>query len=458
MTLPALIQKIEELRQEFAGYQPLPQEVQEKLNKKFRLEFNYNSNHIEGNTLTYGETELYLIFEKTTGNHDSREYEEMKGSDVALKMVQEYATDKERTLTEEFIKNLNKIILVRPYWANAITPDGQPTRREISIGDYKKHHNSVKLQSGEMFHYAKPEETPMKMGELIAWYREELEKSELHPIALAALLHYKFVLIHPFDDGNGRISRLLMNYVLYSNGLPPVIIKSANKKDYLFALNQADTGNINAFVEYVASQMLWSLEMSIKAAKGESVEEQDDLEKEISVWKKELQGKNPHDVIPKSEAIINAIYYEQLRPFVELLESKIFIFQELFNEYSLTAAMNNKYEFNMEGKSYIDSYFTGPYGNFANANIPTQNIDSIEFRLFLNGFKKDARNPFGLDVSIKIIFYTYNYEITFRSASMNFALVKAYNQFFNKEDQEKIAKEIQEGIYNYIKSRTERPS
>ena len=72
-----LLKHIESLQKTFAGLQPLSPENQQKLNKKFRLEWNYNSNHIEGNTLTYGETELLLIFGETKGNHEFREYEEM---------------------------------------------------------------------------------------------------------------------------------------------------------------------------------------------------------------------------------------------------------------------------------------------------------------------------------------------------------------------------------------------
>ena len=100
----------------------------------------------------------------------------------------------------------------------------------IKVGNYKQHPNSVRLQNGEMFHYTSPENTPIEMGELISWYKDEEQKNELHPVTLAALLHYKFVRIHPFDDGNGRISRLLMNYVLLKYSLQPVVIKSSDKK------------------------------------------------------------------------------------------------------------------------------------------------------------------------------------------------------------------------------------
>ena len=71
-----------------------------KLNKKFRLEFNYNSNHLEGNTLTYSETKLLLFFDKTDGSHELRELEEMKAHDVAYKIIQDWAKNTKHPLTE----------------------------------------------------------------------------------------------------------------------------------------------------------------------------------------------------------------------------------------------------------------------------------------------------------------------------------------------------------------------
>jgi Fic family protein len=91
--LSSLLEKIDSLRAELDSLKPLKQVDEERLWKKFRLEWNFNSNHIEGNTLTYGQTELLLIFDKTTGDHDMREYEEMKAHDVAIKLIQEYARD-----------------------------------------------------------------------------------------------------------------------------------------------------------------------------------------------------------------------------------------------------------------------------------------------------------------------------------------------------------------------------
>lgn len=325
-----LIQQINSLKENLTAMLPINPTFQTKLDQKFRLEFNYNSNHIEGNTLTYGETALLLIFDKTQGNHVYREFEEMKAHDVAFKLIQTWAADYERPLTEVDIKLLHQTILVRPFWKEAITLDGQPTRRLIEIGNYKKYPNSVRLENGEIFEYASVIDTPMLMGDLMRWLREAEQNGNMHPAELAARLHYKFVRIHPFDDGNGRISRLVMNYILLKHGLPPVIIKSADKRQYLFALNQADTGNEAAFVDYIARQLIWSLELTLKAARGESIEEPDDIDKEISIFKRQVINKSQNPG-PRNNLTICDLYVHTIRDLFRHFESKHRSFYDLFH-------------------------------------------------------------------------------------------------------------------------------
>lgn len=280
--LEAVLQQVVDKTAELAALKPLKPADEERLWKKFRLEWNFNSNHIEGNTLSYSETKLLLIFDQTPAEpHTLRELEEMKAHDVAVELIRQWAASPERELTETDIRSLNQTILVRPFWKDAVTPDRQPTRRLITVGEYKKQPNSVRLPNGEIFHYTAPDEVQREMGELMEWYRSE--GPSLHPVLTAALLHYRFVRIHPFDDGNGRISRLLLNYHLLRNGLPPIVIKSSDKQNYLFALQKADVGDLDAFCVYVAEQLLWSLDLSIRAAKGESVEEAGDWEKQVEL-------------------------------------------------------------------------------------------------------------------------------------------------------------------------------
>lgn len=447
MVLTDLINKIDSLKLELSSLQPLSIDRQDKLDKKFRLEFNYNSNHIEGNTLTYGETVLFLIFDKTMGEHQGREYEEMRGSDVALKLIQDLANDKERPLTEHFIRNLNEIILVRPYWANAITPDGQQTRRQITPGEYKKYYNSVRLQNGEIFHYASPEETPALMTDLVQWYIGETEKKGLHAVALAALLHYKFVRIHPFDDGNGRISRLLMNYVLYNHGFPPVVIKSANKKDYLFALNRADAGDVNAFVEYIATQMIWSLELCIKAANGEEIEEYEDVEKEIEIWKKELKSKNPIDAItPKSGKAVRNLYAKNWSDFLKRFNEKFFsLFRDLFIGWDVYGLVNRTTKF------HIGFAISSVFPQFSE-------IDSIILAADISGFKNNKKSDIFLSIKIEILLNPDSYTIkttTPYEVKSYYENGKSYNQTITEEEEQIITNDIIKDVFNFIKEHSE---
>lgn len=332
--------QLEKLIKEYRDLQPLDEDCKKKLDKKFRLEFNYNSNHLEGNTLTYGETELLLLFDQTKGNHELRELEEMKAHDVALMLIKEEAADREKPLTEKFIKDLNQTILVRPFWKDAITSEGQSTRRQIKIGEYKEFPNSVIRANGEIFEYASPQETPILMAELLQWYNDEVTKGEFSAIELAALLHYRYIRIHPFDDGNGRVARLLVNYVLYYNDLPPVIIKTSDKREYLRALQQADTGDLQAFINYMIQQLAWSLDLSIKAAKGESIEEQDDWEKQLSLLKKGL-GKKSDEVLKRSEDSLKNVYENVIDVISNLYDNKISKYNNLFINYTYHITINN---------------------------------------------------------------------------------------------------------------------
>ena len=331
-----ILNYIDQLSATYNSLLPMSPENQRRWDKKVRLEFNYNSNHIEGNTLTYGETELLLLFDETHGSRPMREYEEMKAHDVAFQKIKEWAADTETPLTEQDIKNLNQIILVQPFWKDAITPDGQPTRRQITVGNYKTQPNSVRLPNGELFEYTAPQEVPIKMQELIEWYRDE--QTALHPVTLAAMFHYKFVCIHPFDDGNGRVSRLLMNYVLLAHKLPPVVIKSSDKQNYLHALHLADTGQYEAFIRYIAAQVVSSLEMAIKAAKGESIEEPDDLDKEIALLARQLQHQETYKT---PQQVLNVFHWAQqklLAPCEAVLQK----FDKLFQEKKRVRKVNHK--------------------------------------------------------------------------------------------------------------------
>ena len=292
--------KIEELYQEWQSVQPLKEEDARRLNQKFMLEFNYNSNHIEGNTLTYGQTELLLLFGKVVDAANMKDLEYMKASNVGLNMMQEQAAS-EYPLTETFIRQLHQTILREDYTVYRQLPGGQQTSYVVHAGIYKTRPNSVITRSGERFEYASPEETPALMTDLVSWYQEEEQKGELTLAELCALFHYRYIRIHPFEDGNGRIARLLVNFILTRHHYPMIVVKSADKENYLNALStcdgfvgtspsegaHADISKIAPFVEYIEKCMERALVTCIKAAKGQSIEEDDDFMKELKVLERQ---------------------------------------------------------------------------------------------------------------------------------------------------------------------------
>lgn len=415
------LDQVDILAEQLKKLLPMKPENKQRLDKKFRLEFNYNSNHIEGNTLTYGETELLLIFGDTKGPHSMRELQEMKGHDVAYHLIEDWAGNNEHVLTERDVKNLNEIILFEPFWKDAITQDGQPTRRIIKVGDYKEHPNSVRLHNGEIFEYTKPSETPMAMQELIDWYRSENKTT--HPVTLAAMLHYKFVRIHPFDDGNGRVSRLLMNYVLLRNELPPVIIKSEDKANYLRALNRADIGDYESFISYVAEQVVWSLELAVKAANGEVIAEPDDWQKKLQIIKTQT-SQNEHLKKTRGENAVKHVVLNSIIPLMKEIVVRLSEFNELFAKVNMTFLKGNS------GRQI-------PNIDFVEQQLiaqPKEFNTNLQFSYELNGFKRNGKNPFYCRSTIYWDFDDYMYYTGVNNNDYSNRHKHFYHEFYSTEE------------------------
>ena len=220
--------------------QPLSEKDKDRLSRRFTVDFNYNSNHIEGNTLTYGQTEILLLFGKVIGEADVRDVQEMAASNMGLRMMSEEASVKEVPLTQNFIRTLHKILLREDYTAYRELPGGVQTSYVIHAGQYKTRPNSVITRYGDRFEYASPEETPGLMTDLVDWYNKAEQEGKLSPVELAALFHYRYIRIHPFEDGNGRIARLMVNYILTRHNYPMIVVRSRKKNEYLEALHQTD--------------------------------------------------------------------------------------------------------------------------------------------------------------------------------------------------------------------------
>ena len=379
---------IEQLYKEWQALQPLKPEDESRLKLKFMLEFNYNSNHIEGNTLTYGQTELLLLFGKVVNEASMKDLEEMKAHNVCLKMIQEEAADAHMPLTETFIRQLHHTLLREDYTLYRQLPDGTTTSYVIHAGIYKTRPNSVITVTGERFEYASPEETPALMTDLVEWYNAEEQKGEMSPIELATVLHYRYIRIHPFEDGNGRIARLLVNYILTRHHYPMIVVKSHDKDRYLTALNRCDVQvgstpsmgahaeleQLKPFVDYMIQSLETALTISIKAAKGENINEADD-------WKKNLKLKY-RDKLNKpavTEEFVNKILEQDYQSLLNNIDSELSEFYSIFSSFIWDPDIA-KYTFIANTNTYISTM------TVTKATELTYITRTIEIRLIIKQF------------------------------------------------------------------------
>lgn len=311
MELTDLLNHALHLKQQLDQLRPLDPTTEQKILQKIRLDWNYHSNHIEGGQLSFGETKALILFGMTAQGKPLQDHLEMSGHDEAIKWIEEVVHNA-YPITENFIRQLHEIILVKDTYKQAKTPDGQIIQRKIRIGAYKTVPNHVETKTGEIFYFAEPEETPAKMGDLMQWYHHKKEDASINPLLFAAEFHYRFIIIHPFDDGNGRLVRLLMNCILMQYGYPPAIIKTDDKENYYAALRQADAGIFEPFLKYIAQNVVASLELMLKGAKGESIEEPDDLDKAIALLEQKINHVGDKIEQVKSKEVLEAFILKNL--------------------------------------------------------------------------------------------------------------------------------------------------
>jgi Fic family protein len=231
-----MFEVIDTLKEKLDQHRPLSPAIVKNLQEDLIVRWTYHSNAIEGNTLTLLETKVVLEG-ITVGGKALRELFEAINHCNAIYYV-ENIIKKQEPFSEWQIRNIHQLILKNIEDDNA----GRYRQRNILI-------------SGATT--SPPDYTSLndKMAQFLNWYNSEA--GQLHPIERAAKVHADFVGIHPFIDGNGRTSRLLMNLELMKAGYPPCVIKVENRLAYYEALDQWMThGETEAFIQLVADAVL----------------------------------------------------------------------------------------------------------------------------------------------------------------------------------------------------------
>jgi len=222
-------QKLKKLDNPFAFAQHL---------NDWKIKYVYNTDKIEGNALTYEEVRTALTEGIEGVKRAKKDLLETTNSKTALENI----FDLRNELTLEFIKKLHKIVQA------GISPDA---------GRFKQRDNCIISDNGTLIDTTTPAQfVAERMKELMTWY----SKAQHHPLVLASIVHNQFVYIHPFLDGNGRVARLLFNFILMKHSYFPIIFYNDEKYRYYDALRQAKDGDIKPFLMSVAEQYRIQLE------------------------------------------------------------------------------------------------------------------------------------------------------------------------------------------------------
>jgi Fic family protein len=229
--------KIQEIYKNYQKSKNIPRSIRLKNFESFGIAFTYNTQRIEGSSLTQSDTKDLLVFGITPAKkQQSDAIETQKHYDLFM-----------RLFTGKISKIMQKVVFC---WHREIF--GQT---KIGEAGYIRQH-SVGVITNDKINFASVPEIPKRLGEFFVWLNK-CNKENI--VEFACIAHYKFVSIHPFADGNGRISRLIMNYILYQYDYPLLLIKNTDRKAYFKALERSQLSNDDIYFKK------WFMRYYIKA-------------------------------------------------------------------------------------------------------------------------------------------------------------------------------------------------
>lgn len=237
-------------KQKLDSFRPLPVELVRNLDEWLKVELTYTSNAIEGNTLTRAETALVVEKGLTVAGKSLREHLEATNHVEALEYIKTLVSKKRQDITEQDILDIHRIIL------NKIGAD--------SAGRYRTQH--ARLTGSDVI-LPNPIKIPDLMQNFMDWLKGD---NSDHIVKIAADSHYRLVSIHPFSDGNGRTSRLLMNLILMQEGYPPAIIRKEDRLNYINFLEKAQKGgSLDDFYNLIFEAVNRSLDIYLESLEPE---------------------------------------------------------------------------------------------------------------------------------------------------------------------------------------------
>lgn len=423
---------IDSLRQQIERHGPLAAEVRRKVDYKFRLDWNYYSNSMEGNTLTMDETRSVMVGNLTVGGKPIKDVLEMRGHDIIVSEVLRIGRGEAR-LSEARIKEIHR----------GIMHEDDPEKQR-KIGIWKPEANYMLNYKGERFEFVPPDEVPERMHDLLNRTNAALDaifsgkKNATHPVDVALQFHLDFVAIHPFYDGNGRTARILTNLLLISCGYPPFWVKTGEREAYGRYLGdiQGYGGTPDLFFSFIGKLILRSQQLMLDAIEGREIEDDDDLVKRVSLLKGRLliDGNEPF-TIEWNEENAAGICDQIIVPVFETIESAIAPTELLFKNRYFEYAANGRAFSNISDA--VDSIHSGS--------------SEVWQHIYSKGLRSENHNEFNVNVGCRIVLHQFVFEVFDLDGNMFFSL--PYHRPPNEVELKSIGKAVSNALVTAIEAR-----
>ena len=448
------------LQQKISAHGELSADVKKKINYKFRLDWNYYSNSMEGNTLTMDETRSVMVGNLTVGGKPIKDVLEMKGHDEVIMEILKIGKGEMR-LSEQRIKEIHRGIMHE-----------EDESKRPKIGEWKTEPNYIYNYKNERFDFVQPAEVPERMHDLLNKTNAAIDairankKDAPHPLDVALQFHLEYVVIHPFYDGNGRTARILTNLLLISFGYPPFWVKTNERSIYNQYIGdiQGYGGNPDLFYEFATTMILRSQQLVLDAIEGRDIEEPDDMDKKLALLEKELEAIDPNEEIKKefSKEVLFEIYDSW---FTQLMNSVVPVVQK-FNKFFTgnrhwISIQNGSGSVQFVNESATEILEKLKQDSQRNSDRISYHDCKLVLQTGFGPFIKGGLNSFGCNYGFEIRFGQIKYEVFVDEfAESQRSQVKLYERLLHKplkqEEIDRIARQLGDTIYKHIDFHTKK--
>ncbi|HEX8333472.1 MAG TPA: Fic family protein [Segetibacter sp.] len=444
--------QIDVLQQQISAHGELSDDVKKKINYKFRLDWNYYSNSMEGNTLTMDETRSVMVGNLTVGGKPIKDVLEIKGHDEVISDILKIGKGEAR-LSEKRIRDIHRAIMYE---------DDEANRQKI--GSWKTEPNYLFNYKKERFDFVAPADVPARMHELLNRTNASIDaiqqnkRDAPHPVDVALQFHLDYVLIHPFYDGNGRTARILTNLLLISFGYPPFWVNTKERNIYSQYLGdiQGYGGDPELFFDFAAGMILRSQQLVLDAIDGKNIVEDDDLAKEIELWKK-YAAINKIEGLHRNDDLVYELFQSGVKEMFKQFDERLKPFHDMFQKATTYAYKNNSSSGGIEWLSNeIDQTILKPRAQFLDAGEspepvePDDTFRNIMIQVHLQEYKHGT-DAFSIHASIKFEFGLYKYDVLYADKKIE----RKYGEFLNSDERKEIVIDAVKAVFEQVKRKAQ---